>query len=291
MKPAGEVISRVFAGFHLSAFRIVRQCSCIEEQMPIQRNFLKYHESIAAELRYAKDRIRDLIGDKHWLTDGEHKEAILRKTLRDHISETLHVGRGFVCGPEASSHQIDILISSRDKPILFGDRELRLVTPDVVVAIIEVKTQIQIKNLEKILEKLADDAEMIRTNSDQPCGTGLFVYEKTRNDSQERVLQCLGSVTRHNDNRVINWVALGPDVFVRYWHDGRAVESPVQGPVWHSYVLPDLAHAYFLSNVVWDTCAQPNQDMQFAWFPVEGGKENYRQWCLGLNDLDMRFIG
>ena len=49
--------------------------------MPIQRNFLEYHKSIARELEATKDRIRQLIGDKHWLTDGEHKEAVLRRVL------------------------------------------------------------------------------------------------------------------------------------------------------------------------------------------------------------------
>jgi hypothetical protein len=57
-----------------------------------------------------------------------------------------------------------------------------------------------------------------------------------------------------DEKLVVNWVAAGPDLFFRYWHNGNDVASPVHGPVWHSYELKNLAHAYFLSNVVWDTC-------------------------------------
>ncbi len=258
--------------------------------MPRQRDFLEYHKSIATELRTTKDRIRNLIGDRHWLTDGEHKEAVLRKVLRCHIAETLHVGTGFVCGSASTSHQIDILISSRDKPILFGDGELRLVTPDMVMGIIEVKTDIP-GDLVHVLEKLADDAEMIRQNGNQECRVGLFVYEPyTTNDGQKHVLSLVREVANGNENRVINWIAPGPDLFVRYWRAESHVESPVEGPVWHSYALPELAHAYFLSNVVWDTCPYINHDMQYAWFPVEGGKERHRQWYVGLNETQpMRF--
>lgn len=89
--------------------------------MPIQRDFKAYHESIADELSATKNRIRDLIGNHHWETDGAHKEAVLRKVLRNHIADSLHVGRGFICGPNKTSHQIDVLISFRDKPTLFRD--------------------------------------------------------------------------------------------------------------------------------------------------------------------------
>jgi GrpB-like predicted nucleotidyltransferase (UPF0157 family) len=107
--------------------------------MPRQRDFLEYHKSISMELQATKNHVRNLIGDRHWQTDGEHKEAVLRKVLRGHIAETSHVGTGFVCGPDATSHQIDILVSSRDKPILFEDGELRFVTPDMAIGIVEVK--------------------------------------------------------------------------------------------------------------------------------------------------------
>lgn len=274
-----------------------------------QHDFLEYHKSIAAELQATKDRIQYLIGGQHWLTVGENKEAILRKVLRSHIAETLHVGTGFVCGPHKTSHQTDILISSRDKPILFGDGELRIITPDMAIGIVEVKTKVKIPNLRNILQKLADDVEIIRTSGNQHCMAGLFSYEledenlyninniNDRNYREELrhklnrrhkcILRSIQQISDGDENRAINWIAAGPDIFIRYWDNGYDVRSNIAGPVWHSYCLKGLAHAYFLSNVVWDTCPHLRLDMQYAWFPIDGGKERYRQWYAGLNDVSL----
>jgi len=73
---------------------------------------LAYHKSIALELDDSKNRVRNLIGSRHWLSDGEHKETLLRRLLRSHVPETVNVGSGFVyLGVDDSSHQLDILIS------------------------------------------------------------------------------------------------------------------------------------------------------------------------------------
>ncbi|MGB4651684.1 hypothetical protein, partial [Methanothrix sp.] len=159
------------------------------------------------------------------------------------------------------------------------------VTPDMAIGIVEVKTQIQ-GDLKDVLHKLADDVEMIRTNGNQQCMAGLFIYEPySTNDGPERILRRVREVANGNESRVINWIAAGPNIFVRYWCKGEDVQSNVHGPVWHSYTLDDyLAHAYFLSNIVWDTCSHLDLNMQYAWFPIEGGKENYRRYYVGLND-------
>jgi len=255
-----------------------------------QNDFLQYHKSIAKELQVTKNRVQNLIGTCHWPTVGKHKEAILRKVLKDHIAETFHVGTGFVCGPNATSHQIDILISSRDRPILFGDGELRFVTPDAATGIVEVKTRLP-GNLYKFLRNLADDAEMIRTYGNPRCVAGLFVYELDNRNSLERILQITREVANGNERRVINWIAAGPDIFVRHWCRGEEVQSDVQGPVWHGYVLEDLAHAYFLSNIVWDTCPNLDLGIQYAWFPLKNGKEIHRKLYIGLNDTQPTRFG
>jgi hypothetical protein len=111
--------------------------------MPNRVDSLAYHESISLEMQSTQNRIRNLIGSDHWLTDGEHKEAVLRKALRTHLPEIFHVGRGFICYREKSSGQLDILIIDKTSPTLFKDGELILTTPDTVSAIIEVKTRLQ----------------------------------------------------------------------------------------------------------------------------------------------------
>lgn len=144
-------------------------------------------------------------------------------------------------------------------------------------------------DLEDVLQKLANDAEMIRTKGNKRCMASLFVYEPNNaNDGQEHILRLVREVANGNESRVINWIAAGPDIFVHYWRKGKDARSNVQEPVWHSYALPELAHAYFLSNIIWDTCPYLDRNMQYAWFPIEGGKEVYRQWFIGLNDPQPR---
>ncbi|MCL4502438.1 MAG: hypothetical protein M1438_11395 [Deltaproteobacteria bacterium] len=258
--------------------------------MPEQRNFLEYHKSIASELNATKDRIRRLIGNQHWLTDGEHKEAVLRKVLRTHLPESVRVGRGFVCFKNESSNQIDILVTSYDRPTLFKDGELVLVTPDAVQAIIEIKTALRSgPDIENVIKKLSKNVKEIRSNGNKNCQAGLFVYEEPENRNRiedSLVLRALQSAANGQEGKVVNWIAFGPDRFFRFWSNGRwDVRSPYDGPVWHSYELNEgLAHAYFVSNVVWDVSRQNTLDMQYAWFPVEGGKERFRRWYIPLSN-------
>lgn len=53
--------------------------------MPVQSSFPDYHKSFARELNATKNRIRHFIGNRHWQADSEHKEAVLRKLLPNHL--------------------------------------------------------------------------------------------------------------------------------------------------------------------------------------------------------------
>jgi hypothetical protein len=251
--------------------------------MPIRTDFFEYHQSIARELEAAKNRVRQLIGRRHWQTDGEHKEAIIRRVLRNHLPESVRIGKGFVCFEDHASSQIDILITAIGKPTLFKDGELVLVTPDAVQAIIEVKTALPSKSeLIEALEKLADNLEYIR-RTETECLGGLFVFQESNERVTDKaVLEQLQSIVRGERHRAINWIALTPHRFFRFWRAGE-IPSRCSDDFWHSYELPHgLAHAYFLSNVAWDVTKEPNNEMQHAWFPVEGGKERFRRWCVSI---------
>jgi hypothetical protein len=100
------------------------------------------------------------------------------------------------------------------------------------------------------------------------------------------ILRALQSAANGRENKVVNWIAFGPDRFFRFWKNSKKnVKGPYDGPAWHSYDLADgLAHAYFVSNVVWDVSRQNSLKMQYAWFPAEGGKERYRRWYIPLSN-------
>ena len=106
-------------------------------------DYTSYHRSLTEELYSIKDRIRNLV--KHWSTDGESKEVALRSLLRRHLPESVIVGRGFIVTPDTSSTQIDVLVVDANKPTLFKDGDLLIVTPDAVLGVIEVKTQLRSK--------------------------------------------------------------------------------------------------------------------------------------------------
>ena len=64
----------------------------------------RYLTSLAFELKAQSQRVRDLIGTKHWLSDGYHKEELLRSVLRRHSPSAVTWTRGFVTSPtEAQS--------------------------------------------------------------------------------------------------------------------------------------------------------------------------------------------
>ena len=261
----------------------------------MQRNLIELHESIAKEMKILQNRVRNLIGSTHWQTDGEHKEAILRKIIRTHIPELFRVCHGFVCYPyevrlqnENISHhtstQLDILITKRSKPTLFKDGELVIVTPDVVSQIIEVKTNLDNLNvsLDDVLNKLANEKERIYSFGNKNCKIGLFIFDESR-VSDERVLSSLKNVANKRIERTIDWMAIGPNRFFRFWTNGsEEVRSPIQGPVWHSYQLTNLAHAYFVGNVDIEVNGGLSYELQRAWFPVPGTKELRRNWYVPL---------
>jgi len=256
--------------------------------MTIRQDFLAYQESITKELQIAKDRVRNLIGERHWQTDGEHKEEIIRSVLRVHLPETLRVGKGFVCYPPSgylapasegsSSGQIDILITSKHAPTLYKQDELVFVTTDSVRAIIEVKTEMKLGNSKQsarqVLRKLANEAKKIRGHAgiERKLWAGLFVYNKG-GITFRYLLEALSNAALDNPDRVINFLCLGPDTFVRYWEDGKIVNGPLQGPVWHLYDLQNLSATYFINNFVFELSPNIPHGQQRAWFPIRGTKE------------------
>ena len=255
--------------------------------MPPRRthpDFSSYHLSLSKELFALKDRIRNLA--RHWQTDGEYKEVALRNLLRRHLPESVIIGRGFIVTPDDSSTQIDILIVSANKPMLFKEGDLLIVTPDAVLGVIEVKTEPRTyHDFEEALIKLSNIEKMCRQATGRDSvWTGLFSFEDHPRQ-QRTILRALGSAYRETDQKV-NCVSCGHNVFIRFWDDGRQVESPVNGPVWHSYALPHVAPSYFIGNLVDSISTVDNNSAGFAWFPVLGGKERYLDYYLSLHDID-----
>jgi hypothetical protein len=255
--------------------------------------YLEFHLSLTAELYSIRDRMKYLV--RHRLTSGEHRESALRMMLRRHLPPSLVVGRGFVVTKEDSSEQIDILVVDGTRPCLYRDGDLIIVTPDLVRAIVEVKTTCALEgrngktpqivtDLMKLAEKGRLCEQVMRANkADFKIWTGFFVYDDA-NQPFQRVLEAIATA-RHETGHCLNGVSFGKRSFFRYWSQAEIAEGAIGGyegsPCWHAYGFEqDIAASYFIGNLI-DAVSQVDRtESSFAWFPLIGGKEQFR--CLRL---------
>ena len=84
-------------------------------------DYLEYHKSIASEFKAYQNRVRNLIGNKHWGEEGRYKEIILMNYLKRVLPKNVSVGTGFVQGNNNLSTQIDIIIYDNTFPVLFSE--------------------------------------------------------------------------------------------------------------------------------------------------------------------------
>ncbi len=252
-----------------------------------------YFRSLTAEVDALKDRVRYLIEDAHWQTDGEWKESVIRQVLRRHLPQSVGVGRGFVVTAAATSRQIDVLIVDTGKPVLFRDGDLVFVTPDAVLGIIEVKSRATPTVIADAAAKLADDMLLVRLHPNIRAFAGLFAFEQG-NGGAEAYLSAIASASPRWENR-LDFVCIGPSRFIRYWHlNPDEPNRPYEG--WNSYLLQGVAPGYFVHNVVDAISPDSVFSNNEVWFP-RGGKEPYRdgarpgEWPAERSNFSLRRSG
>lgn len=122
-------------------------------------SFSTYLSTWGEEFLSRANRVRNLIGDAHWLSDGGHKEALLTEFLGRHLPSHLQLGRGFVrprdeersCSPE-----IDVLIARFDlHPPLFNESQLLIVPPGSVFGHLQSKSELTAGSLRAAIANIA----------------------------------------------------------------------------------------------------------------------------------------
>jgi hypothetical protein len=236
-------------------------------------NIHEYHESLTLELDALKNRIRSLV--THWLTDGEWKEAALRTVLRRHLPGGTMVGRGFIVGREYSSTQIDLLVLREEKPTLFRDGELAIVTADVPGAIAEVKTRLKgSAEWYEALNKLAKLGKFCKKVANNEPWLGVFTYE----GSASQVGHIFDAICRvfKETGIAINCITCGYDLFVRYWPVGENEPgdsaADANRKYWRAYELKGLSPSYFVSNLIDAICNVDRHETDYVWFAYQDGK-------------------
>lgn len=126
----------------------------------VEKSEYDYLVSWSNELNSRADRVRNIIGDRHWLSDGYHKEAIVRDFLKRYLPVHLMIGTGFIktsvpedlCSPE-----IDILICDWSlHPAIFNESDIQIVPPASVIAYIQSKSSFSSSTLNYGLENIFD---------------------------------------------------------------------------------------------------------------------------------------
>lgn len=112
---------------------------------------LDYCIGIAKEFQSRINRMQTFV-KKHNLSSGGANETILREFLSTHAPARYEVGQGFVSDFEDSeliSKQCDILVYDKTNfPVLYSDGPIKVVMPDAVRMVIEVKTRFTKEHVE-----------------------------------------------------------------------------------------------------------------------------------------------
>lgn len=218
-------------------------------------NLKKFHKSTTEELQSVENRVRNLIGDKHWGEDGRYKEDVLRNMIKKFLPSKYTVGTGFIVSSYNDqidcSTQIDILIFDSDYPVLFSEGDFYIVTPNSVKAVIEVKTDVS-HQIKKTVKKINDIGSFLynrQPESDSPF-LGVFSYngkyairnnEYDKNRLKSRLRKNL--IIETENHWITNHLSLNKDIFVKYWEiEDRRFFSV--------YNLKDLSFSFFISNII-----------------------------------------
>lgn len=231
----------------------------------------RYFQSLTGECETLKNRVRHLVLDAHWPTDGEWKESVLRSMLKRSAPESVTIGRGFVVDHDRCSTQIDVLIYDNCMPILYRDGDLVFVTPSACRGIVEVKSNTTLPQFRTTAARLADNAAFIRSRSfDFHIFVGLFAYDVRANNVRP-FLQALNTAADGQDARVIDHVTLGASKLIKYWPlDPNEGGRRLGYDHWHLYNLDRMAPGYFIHNLLLSVSKKLNAQRENAWFPTDG---------------------
>jgi len=129
--------------------------------------------------------VRNLIGDAHWLSDGHHKEELVREFLVRHLPKTFRITRGFICPPNVGarvSPEIDILITdSLGELPWFTEGGLVIAPPSSVLGQIHVKTEYAGREVSEMLDAnvLACETFSVNRPVDDLWSGGIF-FSRTK---------------------------------------------------------------------------------------------------------------
>ncbi|WP_145987412.1 DUF6602 domain-containing protein [Cupriavidus taiwanensis] len=239
--------------------------------MPI--DITSYLKSITEECDALKNRVRHLIEDRHWATDGAWKESVLRALISRTLPSNYSVASGFVVTDSGPSTQIDVLIYDNRVPVLYKGGDLVFVPPAACVGIVEVKSRLNSTGFRRAAAKLADNCGLVlRYETEKRLFSGIFAFEG--DGTSGRLLEHIDTAAQGQVTRIVNHVSIGPSTFIKYWpyhpDSGQAHYEH-----WHQYTVEQMAPGYFVHNLMSFLADEDLVRGNNVWFPREG-KESRR---------------
>lgn len=232
-------------------------------------NISAHYQSITKELEALKNRVRYYIDTHHWLTDGEWKESVLRSLLGRFLPDSLRIGRGFILTDDGPTTQCDIIIYRGDCPVLFREGELVFLTPNAVLAIIEVKSRISTSTFEACVKKLAAIGRKLGPHASH-CALSLFSYDSDiPAETLKMMLTNLHSF-REEHEQPVRYINLGCSTFIRWWSKNpNHCDGNESYNRWHVYDVRDQSAGYFISNIIDWLCPNGVGQASRYWYPEE----------------------
>jgi hypothetical protein len=167
-----------------------------------------YLRSLSMEIQSKANRIRHLIGDAHFLTDGHHKEYVLQSMLEKFLPQGLICARGFVVRDQAlstiSREQDLLLVDTRRCAPLFYESGVVVTFPENVRAAISVKSTLSSTSL---LDSIRGLNSIPRIESEQQPWLGVFAFALDPDWGNKPTL-------------AVNWVRERMSELFQGWTDG-----------------------------------------------------------------------
>jgi hypothetical protein len=136
-----------------------------------------YLRSLSMEIQSRANRVRHLIGDKHFLTDGHHKEYVLQSMLQKFLPHGVICARGFVVRDHSlsaiSNEQDLLLVDTRRCAPLFYESGVVVTFPENVRAAVSVKSTLSSTSL---LDSVKGLNSIPRIESEQQPWLGVFAF-------------------------------------------------------------------------------------------------------------------
>ena len=244
-------------------------------------DYKAYQKSISDELIAAKNRVRNFIDEAHWGEDGRYKEIVLKELIAEKLPSSVALGTGFVMG-ERLSTQIDIIIYRTDIPLLFQKADFVIVPETAVLGIVEVKTKLDISNIEDTFCKAHENGKIIR----HYIFNGIFSYDEGFG-LENRLSSTIKNVCERWHGSVNN-VSFGKDYFMKFWPDGELIGEPKNK--YRIYEISKLSFGYFISNLVEDVYIQTHGDripetVRNMLYPIENTKEAYVKYTMNCDEI------